>query len=86
MDAETSDPTPPLLAAVSLYEMPSSRQAYWSCSRERTHPIGNDFAGLIRRQIGERMAQFQPNFEHICDSTLAQLAQEHQARQEPVLS
>ena len=51
-----------------------------SCSGERVHPVRKDFSRLIRREIGECMAQFQPNFEHICYAALAQFAQEHQAR------
>jgi hypothetical protein len=52
----------------------------WSCRGERMHPVRKDFGGLIRRKIGECMAQFQPNFEHVCHAALAQFAQEHQAR------
>jgi len=58
----------------------SSSIRHWSCSGERVHPIRDDFGSLIRREIGECMAQFQPNFEHICHAALAQFAQEHQAR------
>ena len=31
------------------------------------------------------MAQFQPDFEHIGDPALAQLAQEHEASEKPLL-
>ena len=51
-----------------------------SCRGERVHPVRKDFGGLIRRKIGECMAQFQPNFEHVCHAAFAQFAQEHQAR------
>ena len=54
--------------------------SHWSCSCERLHPVRKDFGSLIRREIRECMAQFQPNFEHICHPALAQFAQEHQAR------
>lgn len=51
-----------------------------SCRGERVHPVCKDFGGLIRRKIGECMAQFQPNFKHVCHAALAHFAQEHQAR------
>lgn len=51
-----------------------------SRSGERVHPVRNDFGSLIRREIGECMAQSQPNFKHICHAGLAQIAQEHQTR------
>ena len=48
-----------------------------SCSGESMHPVDKDFGSLIRREFGESMAQFQPNFEHICHAALTQVAQEH---------
>jgi hypothetical protein len=56
-----------------------------SRSGEGAHPVRNDFGSLIRREIGEGMAQFQPKFDYICHAALAQFAQEHQAREEPLL-
>jgi hypothetical protein len=57
----------------------------WSRRREGMHPVRQDFASLSRREVGECMAQFKANFEHISYAALAQIAQKHKARQEPFL-
>ncbi len=49
------------------------------------HPVRKDVGRLIRRKIGECIAQFEPNFDYIGHAAFAQCAQEHQARQEPLL-
>ena len=57
--------------------VPSSSLMHGSRSGEGAHPVRNYFGSLIRREIGEGMAQFQPNFDYICHAALAQFAQEH---------